>query len=137
MTIYSFTIRHSFPNLLYVTYLHDVLYVCATSSCFCSPKGTIMKIRSILTCIMLSLPLYLNCKTFSCVYCFCKVVFYTLLLYLFFFVVANKYLLTYLSLKVQIVHQKCTVYPSWMKIVGPLQFLLCLLMMKYTRGYVN
>ena len=31
MTIYSFTIRHSFPNLLYVTYLHDVLYVCATS----------------------------------------------------------------------------------------------------------
>ena len=58
------------PNLLYVTYLHDVLYVCATSSCFCSPKGTIMKIRSILTCIMLSLPLYLNCKTFRCVYCF-------------------------------------------------------------------
>ena len=38
--------------------------------CFCSPKGTIMKIRSILTCIMLSLPLYLNCKTFRCVYCF-------------------------------------------------------------------
>ena len=70
MTIYSFTIRHSFPNLLYVTYLHDVLYVCAISSCFCSPKGTIMKIRSILTCIMLSLPLYLNCKTFRCVYCF-------------------------------------------------------------------
>ena len=32
--------------------------------------GTIMKIRSILTCIMLSLPLYLNCKTFRCVYCF-------------------------------------------------------------------
>ena len=64
------TIRHSFPNLLYVTYLHDVLYVCATSSCFCSPKGTIMKIRSILTCIMLSLPLYLNCKTFRCVYSF-------------------------------------------------------------------
>ena len=42
-----------------------------------------------------------------------------------------------LSLKVQIVHQKCTVYLSWMKTVGPLQFLLCLLMMKYTRGYVN
>ena len=38
--------------------------------CFCSPKGTIMKIRSILTCIMLSLSLYLNCKTFRCVYCF-------------------------------------------------------------------
>ena len=38
--------------------------------CFCSPKGTIMKIRSILTCIMLSLPQYLNCKTFRCVYCF-------------------------------------------------------------------
>ena len=35
------------PNLLYVTYLHDVLYVCTTSICFCSPKGTIMKIRSI------------------------------------------------------------------------------------------
>ena len=34
MTIYSFTIRHSFPNLLYVTYLHDVLYVCATSILF-------------------------------------------------------------------------------------------------------
>ena len=33
--------------------------------------------------------------------------------------------------------ETCTVYPSWMKIVGPLQFLLCLLMMKYTRGYVN
>ena len=30
----------------------------------------IMKIRSILTCTMLSLPLYLNCKTFRCVYCF-------------------------------------------------------------------
>ena len=70
MTIYSFIIRHSFPNLLYVTYLYDVLYVCATSICFCSPKGTIMKIRSILTCIMLSLPQYLNCKTFRCVYCF-------------------------------------------------------------------
>ena len=34
MTIYSFTIRHSFPNLLYVTYIHDVLYVCATSILF-------------------------------------------------------------------------------------------------------
>ena len=34
MTIYSFTFRHSFPNLLYVTYLHDVLYVCATSILF-------------------------------------------------------------------------------------------------------
>ena len=31
MTICSFTIRHSFPNLPYVMYLHDVLYVCATS----------------------------------------------------------------------------------------------------------
>ena len=31
-------------------------------------KGTIMKIRSILTCIMLSLPQYLNCKTFRCIY---------------------------------------------------------------------
>ena len=40
MTIYSFTIRHSFPNLLYVTYLHDVLYVCATSILlFVLPKG--------------------------------------------------------------------------------------------------
>ena len=69
-TIYSFIIRHRFPNLLYVTYLHDVLYVCTSSICFCSPKGTIMKIRSTLTCIMLSLPQYLNCKTFRCVYCF-------------------------------------------------------------------
>ena len=69
-TIYSFIIRHSFPNLLYVTCLHDVLYVCTSSICFCSPKETIMKIRSILTCIMLSLPQYLNCKTFRCVYCF-------------------------------------------------------------------
>ena len=44
---------------------------------------------------MLSLPQYLNCKTFRYVFCFfCKVVFYTHLLYL--FVVANKYLLTYL-----------------------------------------
>ena len=63
--------------------------------CFCSPKGAIMKIRSILTCIMLSLPLYLNCKTFRCVYCFLESSF----LYSFivpFFVVANKYLLTYL-----------------------------------------
>ena len=68
MTIYSFINRHSFPNLLYVTYLHDVLYVCASSICFCSPKGAIMKIRSILTCIMLSLPQYLNCKTFRCIY---------------------------------------------------------------------
>ena len=116
MTIYSFTIRHSFPNLLYVTYLHDVLYVCATSSCFCSPKGTIMKIRSILTCIMLSLPLYLNCKTFRCVYCFCKVVFYTLLLYLF-FVVANKYLLTYLIKplsKILPLSFTCSQLPYWL-----------------------
>ena len=46
---------------------------------------------------MLSLPQYLNCKTFRYVFCFfCKVVFYTHLLYL--FVVANKYLLTYLQL---------------------------------------
>ena len=63
--------------------------------CFCSPKGTRMKIRSILTCIMLSLPLYLNCKTLKCVYCFL----YSSFLYSFivpFFVVANKYLLTYL-----------------------------------------
>ena len=55
-----------------------------------------MKIRSILTCIMLSLPLYLNCKTFRCVYCFL----YSSFLYSFivpFFVVANKYLLTYLE----------------------------------------
>ena len=44
---------------------------------------------------MLSLPQYLNCKTFRYVFCFfCKVVFYAHLLYL--FVVANKYLLTYL-----------------------------------------
>ena len=44
---------------------------------------------------MLSLPQYLNCKTFRYVFCFfCKVVYYTHLLYL--FVVANKYLLTYL-----------------------------------------
>ena len=43
---------------------------------------------------MLSLPQYLNCKTFRYLFCFfCKVVFYTHLLYL--FVVANKYLLTY------------------------------------------
>ena len=27
-------IRHNCPNLLYVTYLHDVLYVCTTSICF-------------------------------------------------------------------------------------------------------
>ena len=53
-----------------------------------------MKIRSILTCIMLSLPLYLNCKLLDAYIAFCKVVFYTHLLYLF-FVVANKYLLTY------------------------------------------
>ena len=86
--------------MLYVTYLHDVLYVCTSSICFCSPKGTIMKIRSILTCIMLSLPQYLNGKPFRCVYCFCKVVFYTHLLYLF-FVVANKYLLTYQLSKVR------------------------------------
>ena len=56
--------------LFMLVILFCFLYVCATSSCFCSPKGTIMKIRSILTCIMLSLPLYLNCKTFRCVYCF-------------------------------------------------------------------
>ena len=59
------------------------------------PKGTIMKIRSILTCIMLSLPQYLNCKIVKLLDAyidfFCKVVFYTHLLYL--FVVANKYLL--------------------------------------------
>ena len=95
-TIYSSIIRHSFPNLLYVTYLHDVLYVCASSICFCSPKRTIMKIRSILTCIMLSLPQYLNCKTFRCVYCFCKVVFYTHLLYLFLLWQINTYLLSVL-----------------------------------------
>ena len=40
MTIYSFIIRHNCPNLLYVTYLHDVLYVCTTSICFfVLPKG--------------------------------------------------------------------------------------------------
>ena len=27
--IFFYYIRHSFPNLLYVTYVHDVLYVCA------------------------------------------------------------------------------------------------------------
>ena len=53
-----------------------------------------MKIRSILTYIMLSLPQYLNCKTFRCVYCFCKVVYSFIVP---FFVVANKYLLTYLQ----------------------------------------
>ena len=81
MTIYSFIIRHSFPNLLYVTYLHDVLYVCASSICFCYPKGTIMKIRSILTCIMLSLPQYLNCKTFRCICCGIYLAFTYLLTY--------------------------------------------------------
>ena len=91
MTIYSFIIRHNCPNLLYVTYLHDVLHVCTTSICFCSPKGTIMKIRSILTCIMLSLPQYLIVKLLDTYIVFCKVVFYTHLLYL--FVVANKYFL--------------------------------------------
>ena len=83
MTIYSFIIRHSFPNLLYVTYLHDVLYVCASSICFCSPKGTIMKIRSILTCIMLSCHSILIVKLLDAYIDFCKVVFYTHLLYLF------------------------------------------------------
>ena len=52
-----------------------------------------MKIRSILTCIMLSLPQYLIVKLLDVYIVFCKVVFYTHLLYL--FVVANKYLLTY------------------------------------------
>ena len=96
-------------NMLYVTYLHDVgkaicymlhtymmFYVCASSICFCSPKETIMKIRSILTCIMLSLPQYLNCKTFRCVYCFCKVVFYTHLLYLFLLWQINTYLIQFI-----------------------------------------
>ena len=70
ITIYSFTIRHSFPNLhMLRTYMMFYMSV-PPPFCFCSPKGTIMKIRSILTCIMLSLPLYLNCKTFRCVYCF-------------------------------------------------------------------
>ena len=95
MTIYSFIIRHNCPNLLYVTYLHDVLYVCTTSICFlfsqrdhnenkvyfwpvlCYPCHSILIVKLLDTYIV-----------------FCKVVFYTHLLYL--FVVANKYLLTYL-----------------------------------------
>ena len=61
------------------------------SFCFCSPKGTIMKIRSILTyypchCILIV-------KLLDAYIAFCKVVFYTPLLYPF-FVVANKYFLT-------------------------------------------
>ena len=39
MTIYAFTIRHSFPNLLYVTYLHDVLCLCHLHFVFVLPKG--------------------------------------------------------------------------------------------------
>ena len=34
MMIYLLTIRHSFLNLLFVMYLLDVLYVCATSILF-------------------------------------------------------------------------------------------------------
>ena len=65
--------------------------------CFCSPKGTIMKIRSILTCIMLSLPQYLIVKLLDAYIVFCKVVFYTHLLYLFLLWQINTYLLTYLN----------------------------------------
>ena len=54
-----------------------------------------MKITSTLTCFMLSLPQYLIVKLLDAYIVFCKVVFYTHLLY-FFFVVAKKYLLTYL-----------------------------------------
>ena len=86
---------HNCPNLLYVTYLHDVLYVCTTSICFlfsqrdhnenkvyfwpvlCYPCHSILIVKLLDTYIV-----------------FCKVVSYTHLLYL--FVVANKYLLKYL-----------------------------------------
>ena len=65
--------------------------------CFCSPKGTIMKLRSIPTCIMLSLPQYLIVKLLDAYIVFCKVVFYTHLLYLFLLWQINTYLLTYLQ----------------------------------------
>ena len=93
--IYSFIIRHSFPNLLYVTYLHDVLYVCTSSICFCSPKGTIMKIRSILTCIMLSLSQYLIVKLLDAYIVFCKVVYSFIVSFLLWQI--NTYLLTYMQ----------------------------------------
>ena len=54
-----------------------------------------MKIRSILTCISYPCHCILIVKLLDAYIAFCKVVFYSLLLYLF-FVVANKYLLTYL-----------------------------------------
>ena len=82
-----------------------MFYVCATSICFCSPKGTIMKIRSILTCIMLSLPQYLNCKLLDAYIVFCKVVFYTHLLYLFLLWQINTYLLTYLLTEGSLLHR--------------------------------
>ena len=53
-----------------------------------------MKIRSILTCIMLSLPQYLIVKLLDAYIVFCKVVFYTHLLYLFLLWQINTYLLT-------------------------------------------
>ena len=113
MTIYSFIIRHNCPNLLYVTYLHDVLYVCTTSICFlfsqrdhnenkvyfwpvlCYPCHSILIVKLLDTYIV-----------------FCKVVFYTHLLYL--FVVANKYLLPPHSYKnvVKLAHAPAVVFFS-------------------------
>ena len=113
MTIYSFIIRHNCPNLLYVTYLHDVLYVCTTSICFlfsqrdhnenkvyfwpvlCYPCHSILIVKLLDTYIV-----------------FCKVVFYTHLLYL--FVVANKYLLTYLLERIVIIQLSADYY--WVNI---------------------
>ena len=58
-----------------------------------------MKIRSILTCIMLSLPSILIVKLLDAYIVFCKVVYSFIVP---FFVVANKYLLTYLLIVVNL-----------------------------------
>ena len=94
MTIYSFTIRHNFPNLLYVTYLYDVLYVCATSILFLFPQRDHNE-NKVYPNLYYAIPatVSLIVKLLDAYIAFCKVVFYTPLLYLF-FVVANKYLLT-------------------------------------------
>ena len=75
MTIYSFTIRHSFPNLLYVTYLHDVLYVCATSILFLFSQRDHNE-NKVYPDLYYAIPATVfDSKTFRCIYCFCKVVF--------------------------------------------------------------
>ena len=69
LVAYSFTIRHILLLLdtvfqtCYMLRTYMMFYMSVPPPfCFCSPKGTIMKIRSILTCIMLSLPQYLIVK---------------------------------------------------------------------------